>query len=352
MKKTRDKPIPESKIKRVKYLKDLLTNKKTILIASIKNLPSSQLQEISKSLRGKALITVPKKNLLFRAIDDTKDEGLQKLKEHFKASVAVLFSDQESFNLAAEVLKNKTPTKAKTGQEAPEDILIQAGPTDLPPGPAISELGAVGLQVKIEDGKIAIREDKVIVKKGQKISQNAADVMSKLDIKPFSIGLIPLSAFDNETKTLYDKIEVDTGEAVEALKYAFGRAMPFAVSIGYATDETIKLLLGKAGAHEKALAALVESKEGKPAEEPKVEEKPAEEEAPSEEAKEDVKDGEKEGKPAEAEAKDSETEPKEKTETQTPENKSEEPKEKVETAPAETPAESTEAPAESKGEEK
>ena len=344
MAKTRENPIPEIKIKRVKYLKDLLTSKKTILLASIKNLPSSQLQEISKSLRGKALVTVPKKNLLFRAIDDTKDADLQKLKEHFDASVAVLFSDQESFNLAAEVLKNKTPAKAKPGQDAPEDILIQAGPTDLPPGPAISELGAVGLQVQIEDGKITIREDKVIVEKGKKISQNAADVMSKLDIKPFSIGLIPLSAFDNETKTLYDKIEINVEEAVEALKHAFGRSLAFAVSIGYTNADTIKFLLGKAGAHEKALAALVKTEnpeEPKGPEEPKEEEKPAEEKPAEEATPAEPVEEKAENKPAE------EKPAEEQTETQTPETKPEE------AAPAKPVEEKAEAPKEeAKGEEK
>ena len=84
-------------LKTVKELIDLFKNKKTILIASIKNLPASQFQEIKKKLRDKAVIKVPKKNLILRAIDSIKDENLMKLKEHLGDSTAVLFSDLDGF---------------------------------------------------------------------------------------------------------------------------------------------------------------------------------------------------------------------------------------------------------------
>jgi len=259
-KMTEKKPvaqIPEFKKKTVAELADLIKNKKTILVASIKNIPGGQFQEIVKSLRGKAIVKVPKKNLIFRAIEGLKNEELKHLEEKIGDSFVLLFSDMDSFALAGELLKSKTPAKAKAGQEAPEDIEIQAGPTDLVPGPAISELGAVGLQIQVENGKLTIKQNKVIVEKGKTISQKAADIMSKLDIKPFSIGFIPLCAFDNETKTFYAEINIDTEGTLNDLKYAFGKALPFAVEIGYISDDTIKVMIGKANAHAKRINKIV-----------------------------------------------------------------------------------------------
>ena len=264
-------PVPEKKLKTVKELIDLLKGKKTILIASIKNLPNSQFQEIKKKLRDKAIIKVPKKNLFFRAIDSIKDGDLIKLKDHFEESTALLFSDLDGYKLSAELIKNKSPAKAKAGQKAPMDIEVEAGPTDLLPGPAISELGAVGLQVQIEKGKITIRESKVIVKKGQAISQAAVDIMNKLDIKPFSIGFIPLTAYDNEKKKLYLEIKIDSEEVKKDLKNCYTKSLAFAVEIGYATDKTISFLLGKAGRDEKTLLALIKTQT--PEIKPQVEEK-------------------------------------------------------------------------------
>jgi len=245
--------VSEAKKETVKELVNLIKEKRTILIASIKNIPASQFQEISKKLRGKAIVKVPKKNLILRAFESSEDKELKKIEEQIKDNVAVLFSDMDCFELAAELVKNKTPAKAKAGQEAPEDIEIPAGPTDLVPGPAISELGALGIQIQIDKGKINIKEAKVVAKKGAKISSGAADIMNKLDIKPFTINLIPLAGYDSKEKKLYLDIKIDREKTIEELKKAFGKALPFAVAIGFACKDTISFLIQKAGIHEKAI---------------------------------------------------------------------------------------------------
>ncbi|HDK42670.1 MAG TPA: 50S ribosomal protein L10, partial [Candidatus Pacearchaeota archaeon] len=81
------KNIPKKKTDTVKEIFDLIKNKKTILIASIKDLPASQFQEIGKKLRGKAIVKVPKKNLIFRAIDESGNEAVKKIKEQIQNSV-------------------------------------------------------------------------------------------------------------------------------------------------------------------------------------------------------------------------------------------------------------------------
>ncbi|MBD3247091.1 50S ribosomal protein L10 [Candidatus Pacearchaeota archaeon] len=328
--KYRENPIPESKKQKVRDLTNLINNKRTILIASIKNLPAAQLQEITKKFRGKAVLRVPKKSLFFRALEKAQNEKVKKLKDYFENSVAVLFSDEDSFDISADLLKSKSPAKAKPGQEAPEDIEVQEGPTDLMPGPAISELGAVGIQIKVEKGKIAIREPKVIVKEGEEISQEVADVMGKLDIKPFSIGLIPMVAFDNNSKTLYAEIKINSEEAVKELKNAYGRALPFAVEIGYTNSETVKFMLGKAGSYEKVLVKLIEEKGNAGKSEKDAEKKKSDKEEEKEEKKSESKESESSEEKAE-EAKESKNDSKESEDkNQTPENKSEKDKESKE----------------------
>ena len=73
--------ISDEKKEAVKDLVNLLKNNNTILIASIKDIPASQFQEIGKKLRGKAEVRVPKKSLILRAIDSLKNEKAEKLKE-------------------------------------------------------------------------------------------------------------------------------------------------------------------------------------------------------------------------------------------------------------------------------
>ncbi len=264
--------VSEAKKKNVSELAELIKNKQTILIASIKNIPSAHYQEIVKKLRGKAIVKVPKKSLIFRALDDSGIETAKKLKEQIGESVAILFSDNDPFDLAADLLSNRNSAKAKAGQEAPEDIGIDAGPTELVPGPAISELGALGIQIKIDKGKIHIKEPKVIVKEGAKITTGQADLMNKLNIKPFMVGFTPVAAFDNKEGKIYLDINIDPGKTLEDLKTAFGKALPFAVEIGYISEDTISFMIGKAGVEGKVLESLAPAEE-KPVEEKKEEKK-------------------------------------------------------------------------------
>ncbi len=249
--------VSKKKIKTVKELSELMKENKTILVASIKNIPASQFQEISKKLRGKAIIKVPKKSLIDLVFDSSNDEHIKKLKEKVDDSVAIIFSNLEPFDLASELLENKTSVRAKTGQTALEDIEVPAGPTDLVPGPAISELGALGIPVIIDKGKISIKEAKVIAKKNEKISRGAAEIMNKLDIKPFKSGFVPLAAFNNHSKEYYNKIQIDKEGTLNELKESFARALGFAVSIGYSSEDTIRFLLRKATADEIILEKFI-----------------------------------------------------------------------------------------------
>src|SRR3989344_9332304 len=110
--KTKKTHVSEIKKSTVNELVELMNKKSTILIASVKNLPASQFQEISKKFRGKAIIKVLKKNIVLRAIDESKNEELKKIRDYVDDSTAILFSDLEAFELAADLIQNKSPVKA------------------------------------------------------------------------------------------------------------------------------------------------------------------------------------------------------------------------------------------------
>ena len=93
--------VPEAKKKTVSELTKLVKESKTILVASIKNLPASEFQEIGKKLRGKAIIKVPKKSLISRAIDESKNEKLKEFKDKLDASY------QKIDELSREILEDQ-----------------------------------------------------------------------------------------------------------------------------------------------------------------------------------------------------------------------------------------------------
>src|SRR3989344_6252673 len=104
--KSKTTHVSELKKKTLKEIVDLIKSKRTILISSVKNLPASQFQEISKKLRGTAVVKVLKKNLILRAIDESKNEDLKEIKIFVSDSTAVLFSDLGAYDLAADLIQN------------------------------------------------------------------------------------------------------------------------------------------------------------------------------------------------------------------------------------------------------
>ncbi len=248
--------VSAKKIEGIKRLVAEMKGAKTVMIVSTKSLPSSQLQKIKKDLRGKAKITVAKKSMILRALDATENEKILKLKEHIVEDCAVLISDDDSFVLAGWFTENRNPINAKEGQTAENDISIEEGPTDLVPGPVISELGALGLAIMVEDGKITIRKSKVVIKKGETVTGPAASILQKLGIKPFLIGLTPLAFYDAHSGKVYSGIKIDKKKTLEEVLMANAKAMGFAVSMAYSCSQTIGMLLAKANAHYNALNKL------------------------------------------------------------------------------------------------
>ncbi len=258
------------KEKQVYELAEKIKKARTLMIVSVKALPSKQFQEIKKSLRQDANIKIAKKNIMLRAIkavatsEAKASEGQGKvsimgLENHIKENCAFAISDIEGFELAGVLLSKKTPVFAKAGQIAPNDIEVKDGPTSLVPGPAISELGALGIQISVEGGKIAIKKAKIVVKSGEAISAAVCALLQKLSIQPFSIGLAPIAIYDVKTEKIYSNIKIDPESTRKELVTAAGKALGFAQKIGYFCRETIGYFLARANMEGNALNSKINS---------------------------------------------------------------------------------------------
>lgn len=250
------------KDKAVKEIAEKIKKARTLMIVSVKALPSKQFQEIKKSIREHAFIKIAKKNIMLRAIKAVGKESILGLENQIKENCAFAISDMEGFELAGLLLSKKTPVYAKAGQIAPVDIEVKEGGTNLVPGPAISELGALGIQISVEGGKIAIKKSKIVVKAGNIINANAAAMFQKLNIQPFTIGLEPVCIYDVKEEKIYSDIKINPEETAKELASAAGKALGFAQKIGYYCGETVRYFLAKANMEALALSNKTEISEG------------------------------------------------------------------------------------------
>lgn len=248
--------VSEVKKKTVVELAKLIKENNTILLVSIDGVSSALFNQTKRKLKADGVATkVVKKKLIDLALEKVKAEksGIEELEKYIDQNFAILFSKKDAFDIASFLEENKQPAKAKVGQLAPMDLVVEAGPTDLPAGPAISELAKVKLKAGIEGGKIAIKERAVLTKHGEKISRDVCDVLGLLGVTPFTTGFNPIAAYDSTTKKTLYGIKIDKKGTLDSLKQNAATALALAIHIAYPAKDTIKMLLGKAKLHAEKL---------------------------------------------------------------------------------------------------
>jgi len=250
--------VSEIKKKEVEELVKLINSYKVVGIVDMFGMPASQLQRIKKALRGSALIKMSKKSLIKLAIEKTKKEGIGELINYFGTQPALIFSNDDAFKLFKTIKKTKTPAPAREGDVAQNDIVIKAGPTPLPAGPAIGELQKLKIPAMVKDGKIHVREDTVVLKKGEVFTPEIVSLLKKLNIEPMEIMLNVTALYQDGMIFPKDILDVDEEKYRQDIINAFKNALNLSINVCYPTKENIKMLLVKAFNNAKALGINTE----------------------------------------------------------------------------------------------
>jgi len=245
----------DKKKKVVKEFTDLIEKSSIVATVDMENMPAKQLQDMREKLRDNVTIKMTKKRLIKIALENTKDKkkSIEKLEGYLRGMPALLFTDANPFTLYKTLEKRKSSAPAKAGQTAPNDIVIPAGATNFSPGPVIGELGSLGLQTGIENGKVVIKKDKVVVKEGEEISEKVAGILSRLGINPMEVGLGIIAAYEDGEIYTKDVLAIDEDEQVQKIKDAHRWAFNLAMECSIATKETVTLLITKASGEARSL---------------------------------------------------------------------------------------------------
>lgn len=242
------KPVPESKLKVVSDLLSLIEKYPIVGVVDMENMPTPQLQAMRERLREKVVIKMTKKRLMKIALEDAKkkNKDIEKLVEHMKGMPALIFTKDNPFKLYKILQKSKTSTTAKPGQIAPVDIYVKQGSTPFAPGPIIGELGALGIKAGIENGKVAIKADKLLVKEGEVISDKAASILSRLKIEPMEIGLELVAIYEEGLVFTKNVLNVDEDKFIQDITCSARWAFNLAIEIAHPSKDTIEFMIAKA----------------------------------------------------------------------------------------------------------
>jgi len=249
--------VSEWKHGEVKEITHLLTNKKVIGIVEIGGIPSPQMQRMRKNLNEtETVIRSAKNTLLLRSLDEAekKVKGISELKNMIKGQAAIIATDMNPFKLFGQVKATRTMAPAKGGETAAHDIEIKAGETPFKPGPIVGELQKAGIPAAIQEGKVVIKTDKVLVPAGQKIPADMAQMLTRLEIYPIEIGMTLHGVYENGSIFKSDVLDINMDEFKARMHQASSYAFNLAMESAWANNLTIKPLLQKAHRNAFALA--------------------------------------------------------------------------------------------------
>ena len=248
--------VAESKKKIVKEFSDLINSYPVIGVVDMENLPTAQLQKMRGQLRGKVVIRMTKRRFMNIVLDKVKDnkKGIEDMKNYLTGMPALLFTKDDPFILAKTLKKSMSTAPAKSGQVAPKDIIVSAGPTPFSPGPVISELASAGIKTAIENGKIVVKSDAVVVKKGDKVSPAIAGILARLGVEPMEVGLNLTAVYDNGIIFTRDVLDIDEEEFMDKIKTSYNSAIGLALELSFLTKETTEMMISKAFREAKAVA--------------------------------------------------------------------------------------------------
>lgn len=250
------KRVPEAKKKLVQEFVKLIKENPIVGAVNMENLPTKQLQNMRAQLRGKVVLKMAKRRLIKIALEQAaKDKpGIEKLIPYLKGMPALIMTKDNPFRLASILQKNKSTAPIKTGQKAPKEIIVPAGPTGFAPGPVIGQLGQVGIAAGIDAGKVVIKKDSRVAKEGDIIKPELAALLTRLGIEPMEIGLDLTAVFENGEIFEKKLLLVDEKQYMDKFMSAHRWAFNLAMEAGILTKETTELMVQKAFRNAKALA--------------------------------------------------------------------------------------------------
>lgn len=256
----------KKKVKRAKHWKnEQITDLKSLMdayprvgIAKIRGLGANQIQRMRKDLQDKLLMRVSRNSLISISLCES---GMDNMADFIDDQMTLIFTNLDAFELYNVLEDGKIPAPIKAGAVAPFDIVIERGPTSLRPGPIVGELQRLGIPAGIEGGKVLIKQRKVAVKEGEKVSAPLAKMLARLEIYPVKEGLDLLAVYDRAENVFFtvDILNIDPAKYFSDVQEAARAAFSLSTQIRYEypTQYTIAGLLREAKESSIALAVKI-----------------------------------------------------------------------------------------------
>lgn len=223
-------------------MKGLLGEFNKVFIVAIDNVGSKQIQETRIALRGKAEVLMGKNTMMRKVIREYVEENpgapAAKLEECCRGNVGFVFCAGSLSEVRDVIESNTRPAPAKVGGLAPIKVVVPAGPTGCDPGQT-AFFQSLQIATKITKGQIEMVNDTELIEAGERVTASQAALLQKLNIEPFSYGMVLKSVFDSGS--LFDAKVLDITDSVLAAMFAeaLGAIASISLALGFPTQASV-----------------------------------------------------------------------------------------------------------------
>lgn len=230
-----------------------------LFIVNVDNVGSNQMQQIRLNMRGKGDIIMGKNTMMRKALNSFlkshPGHPFEQLLPQVVGNIGFVFTSNDIAEIRARIEENRVPAPARVGAIAPIDVVVPPGPTGCDPGQT-SFFQVLQVATKITKGQIEIISPVNLIKTGEKVGSSQAALLQKLNITPFSYGLVIVSVYDNGS--LFSPAVLDLTEDHLLNRFMAGVSNVAAISLATGIPTLASLPHSIANAFKKVLAITVQ----------------------------------------------------------------------------------------------
>merc|ERR1719367_1034792 len=191
----------------------------------VNNVGSKSIAVQRKQLRERNIHILMGKNTIIRKVLNLRAERLEaagnqkgaeqalRMLEMVQGNIGFVFcpNNVEIGQVREEITSQRVQTAAKAGVEAPDDVIVPAGPTGQDPSQT-SFFQALDIPTKINRGQVEIIINVKLITKDEKVSRSAAELLVMLNIKPFYYGIKVNYVYNNGDVFPADVLDISASD--------------------------------------------------------------------------------------------------------------------------------------------
>jgi len=241
-------------------LEKLLSNYARMFVVELDNVTSNQMHQVRMAMRGKAEMFVGKNTMVRFVIkkfgEEHKNQALFALADELEGNVALIFTNEDLRDIRPIILANRKEAPARVGSVAQRTVIVPAGPTGLEPTQT-SFFQALQIPTKINKGAVEIMNDVTILTEGHKCGASQVALLNKLNIRPFSYGLVIRKLYDDGSVLTPSILDISKDDIKDILVSAIQNIAAVGLATGIPNKASFPHIL--ADAFKNLLAVAVET---------------------------------------------------------------------------------------------